>query len=35
MSLNASLGTAAVTAGLAASVLGMGTLAVGIRRRDE
>ncbi|MCU1483359.1 MAG: cytochrome c biosis factor [Actinomycetia bacterium] len=35
MSLNASLGTAAVTAGLAASVLGMGTLAVGLRRRDE
>jgi cytochrome c-type biogenesis protein CcmF len=35
VSLNASLGTAATTIGLAGSVLGMGTLAVGLRKRDE
>jgi cytochrome c-type biogenesis protein CcmF len=35
VNVNASLGTAAITAGLAASVLGMATLAVGLRRRQD
>jgi cytochrome c-type biogenesis protein CcmF len=35
VNLNASLGTLAVTVGLAASVLGVVSLAVGLRRRDE
>jgi cytochrome c-type biogenesis protein CcmF len=35
VSASAALGTAATTVGLAASVLGMGTLAYGLRKRDE
>jgi cytochrome c-type biogenesis protein CcmF len=35
VNVNASLGTLAVTVGLAAAVLGMVSLAVGLRRRDE